>query len=105
MVGLPEARIPLSVVVVELALSPKSNSAHVGLDMALSDIHSGTTGNVPKHIKNHNPAYKYPHNYENSYVYQQYLPDIIKNKKYYHPKNNKYETALKKYDVETRNKQ
>lgn len=104
LVGLPEARIPLSVVVTELALSPKSNSAHVALDLAIDDIRSGNTGNVPSHIKNHNPEYKYPHNYPNAYIKQQYLPDNIKNKKYYQSKPNKYEMALNKYDKETRDK-
>ena len=94
--GLPEARIPLSVVVTELALSPKSNSAHVALDMALNDIRSGNTGNVPNHIKTSSPDYLYPHNYPNAYVKQQYLPDNIKNKKYYIPKTtSKYEQSLK----------
>lgn len=100
LVGLPEARIPLATVVIELALSPKSNSAICAIDNALNDIRSGNTGNVPAHIKNHNPAYKYPHNYPASYVKQQYLPDNIKDKKYYYPKNNKYENALNKFDQE-----
>ena len=104
-VGLPEARIPLASVVIELALSPKSNSAIMAIDEALNDIHNGTTGNVPVHIKNHNPNYKYPHNYPNSYVKQQYLPDNIKNKKYYQPKDNKYENALTKFNQEMRNKE
>lgn len=94
--GLPEARIPLSVVVVELALSPKSNSAHVALDYAINDIRSGNTGNVPNHIKTNSKDYKYPHNYPNSYIKQQYLPDNLKNRKYYIPKTtSKYEQSLK----------
>ena len=94
--GLPEARIPLSVVVIELALSPKSNSAISGIDMALSDIHNGTTGNVPNHIKTTSPDYKYPHNYPNAFVKQQYLPNEIKNRKYYEPRTtSKYEQTLK----------
>ncbi len=100
LVGLPEARIPLAQVVIELALSPKSNSAIMAIDEALNDIHSGNTGNVPAHIKNHNPAYKYPHNYPKSYVAQQYLPDNIKDRKYYHGKNNKYENAANKFNTE-----
>ncbi len=103
LVGLPEARIPLAAVVIELARSPKSNSAIMAIDAALSDIHAGTTGNVPMHIKNHNPAYKYPHNFPKSYVKQQYLPDNIKDKKYYQPKDNKYENALTKFSQEMRN--
>ncbi len=94
LVGLPEARIPLGTVVCEMALSPKSNSAHVALDNALNDIRKGTTGNVPDHIKTSSLTYKYPHDYPNSWVEQQYLPDNLKNKKYYYPKHNKYEDGL-----------
>lgn len=99
LVGLPEARIPLGNVVIELALSPKSNTGHLALDEALKDIRSGNTGNVPNHIKTTSRDYKYPHDYPNAYVVQQYLPDKIKNKKYYHPKNSsKYEKMLKEVD-------
>ena len=99
LVGLPEARIPLAEVVIELALSPKSNTAHLALDEALNDIRIGNTGNVPNHIKTNASEYKYPHYYPNSYVKQQYLPDKIKHKKYYHPKDNsKYEKMLKEVD-------
>ena len=94
--GLPEARIPLASVVIELALSPKSNSAISALDNALNDIRSGNTGNVPNHIKTNSKDYKYPHNYPNAFVKQQYLPDKLKNRKYYQPKStSKYETSLK----------
>ncbi len=96
LVGLPEARIPLGEVVIELALSPKSNSAIMGIDAALEDIRNGSTGNVPDHIHNGNPNYKYPHNYPKHYVKQQYLPDNIKNKVYYQPCSNKYEDNLNK---------
>jgi len=95
--GLPEARIPLSVMVIDLALSPKSNSAHIALDEVLKDIESGNTGNVPNHIKTSSPEYKYPHNYPHAFVKQQYLPDKIRNRKYYTPKDtSKYEIDLKK---------
>ena len=94
-VGLPEARIPLAAIVVEMALSPKSNSAHMALDMAINDIHKGNIGRVPDHIKNSSSEYKYPHNYKNAYVKQQYLPDNLVNAKYYIPKDNKYEAQLK----------
>ena len=94
LVGVPEARIPLGTVVCEMALSPKSNSAHLALDNALNDIRKGTTGNVPDHIKTSSLTYKYPHDYPNSWVEQQYLPDNLKNKKYYYPKHNKYEDGL-----------
>ena len=95
MLGLPEARIPLASVVIELALSPKSNSAEMAIDKAFVDIQTGNTGNIPKHLINGNPDYKYPHNYKNSYVKQQYLPDKIKDSVYYYPKNNKNENVLK----------
>ena len=98
--GLPEARIPLGTLVTEMALSPKSNSAHIALDAALADIESGTTGNLPNHIKTNSPLYKYPHDYPNAWVKQQYLPDNIKNKKYYNPKPNKYEDNLNKLHQE-----
>lgn len=94
--GLPEARIPLGTMVVEMALSPKSNSAHIALDLALADIRKGNTGNVPNHIKTTSPNYLYPHNYPNGFVKQQYLPDNLKNRKYYKPKTtSKYEESLK----------
>ncbi len=102
LVGLPEARIPLGTLVTEMALSPKSNSAHVALDMALDDIENGNTGNLPDHLKTNSPLYVYPHDYPNSWVKQQYLPDKIKNKKYYKPRNNKYEENLNKLHDEMR---
>ena len=94
--GLPEARIPLSVMVIDLALSPKSNSAHVGLDIALDDIRNGHCYSVPNHIKTNSTDYKYPHDYPNYWVNQEYLPSKLKNRKYYIPRNNKYENALEK---------
>lgn len=93
--GLPEARIPLAVTVIELALSPKSNSAYSALDSALNVVRIGNSGNVPNHIKTNSEDYLYPHNYKGSWVKQQYLPDEIKDDKYYFPKNNKYENMLK----------
>ena len=95
MLGLPEARIPLSEVVIEMALSPKSNSAEIAIDKALQIISNTNSGNVPEHIKNGSPNYKYPHDYKNSYVKQQYLPDNVKNAKIYIPKDNKNEKILK----------
>lgn len=91
MLGLPEARIPLAEVVIEMALSPKSNSAEASIDRALNIIETMDTGNVPSHLKNPSPDYKYPHNYKNSYVKQQYLPDKIKDVKIYQPRDNKNE--------------
>ena len=105
-IGFPEARIPLAVAIVELALSPKSNTAYMALDAALTDIRSGKSGDVPKHLKDSHYQgasklgrgieYKYPHNFEGAWVNQQYLPDSIKNKHYYNPKNSgKFEKAIK----------
>lgn len=97
MLGLPEARIPLSVMVIDLALSPKSNSAIIAIDAALNDIRTGSTGNVPNHIKTTSKDYKYPHEYPHAIVKQQYLPDKIKNRKYYIAKeSSKYEKELLK---------
>jgi len=98
-VGLPEARIPIGTIITEMALSPKSNTAHIAFDEALADIENGNTGNLPKHIKTDSPDYKYPHDYPGAYVVQQYLPDKIKNKKYYQPKSIGYEKNIKEiYD-------
>lgn len=94
--GLPEARIPLGDIVIELALSPKSNTGHLALDAALADIRKGNTGNVPDHIKTTSPLYKYPHDYPNSFVKQEYMPKNLKGRKYYIPKEtSKYEQSLK----------
>lgn len=95
MLGLPEARIPLAEVVIEMALSPKSNSAEASIDKVMNTINEMDTGNVPSHLKNPSPDYKYPHNYKNSYVRQQYLPDKIKDVKFYQPRDNKNELILK----------
>ena len=101
MLGFPECRIPLADVVVELALSPKSNSGICAIDIVLSDIENGSTGNVPSHINSEmNPLYKYPHDYPKHWVKQQYLPDNIKDKKYYQPCDNKLENALNKGNEE-----
>lgn len=95
LVGLPEARIPLGTIVTEMALSPKSNTAHIALDKALADVETGRVGAVPDHIKTTSKDYKYPHDYPNAYVPQQYLPDNLKNKKYYIPKDKGYEQNIK----------
>ena len=92
--GLPEARIILGNIVCELALSPKSNSAYLAINQAISDLETKNIGQIPKHLKNHNPKYLYPHDYPNNYVEQQYLPDNLANVNYYHPQNNKYENNL-----------
>lgn len=99
--GNPEARLPLSVVVIEMALSPKSNSAYLALSKAMDDIEQGKSGTLPKHLKNtysfdpSQEAYKYPHDYPNAWVDQQYLPDTLVGTKYYIPKpTSKSETSL-----------
>lgn len=99
-VGLPEAQIPLANIVIEMALSPKSNSTYVALDRAMQDINLGKAGKIPKHIKTSSKEYLYPHNYAGSYVKQQYLPDEIKDQKYYLPKNNMVENNLNKVHKE-----
>lgn len=99
LVGLPEARIPLGEIVTELALSPKSNSSHIALDTALDDISKGNIGPIPDVIKINTTTYKYPHDYPGSYVVQQYMPDKLLNRHYYHPKNSGYEINFKQvYD-------
>ena len=81
--GLPEAVIPIGTVIIEMALSPKSNSGEASIYKALEDVRSGNIGDIPNHIKTNSPDYKYPHDYPNGYVKQQYLPDKLKNKEYY----------------------
>ena len=99
-VGFPECIIPLSEIVIEMALSPKSNSAYLAIDKALTTIRTKNCGSVPKHIHTNSKDNLYPHNYKNSWVKQQYLPDNIKNEKFYYPKNNAYENNLNKIDNE-----
>ncbi|HEC2156845.1 replication-associated recombination protein A [Staphylococcus delphini] len=108
--GFPEARIPLSQAVIELCLSPKSNSAIRSIDAALSDIRKGHVGQVPDYLKDGHyqgakalgraVGYQYPHNHPNGFVAQQYLPDLLKNRQYYAPKEtSKSEQQLKQiYD-------
>lgn len=103
LVGLPEARIPLGEIVVEMALSPKSNSSHLALDAALNDIRKGNTGNVPDNIKTSSTTYLYPHDYPNDWVKQNYMPKNLISKKYYIPKRNKIEENLNKLHKEMRN--
>ena len=93
-VGYPELVKPLSVVIIEMALSPKSNSADTAINEAIKDINSMNVGRIPEHIRTTSPNYKYPHNYPNYWVDQQYLPDSLKGRKYYTPRKNKYETEL-----------
>ena len=100
--GMPEAQLPLASIVVEMALSPKSNSTALAIGKVLEDIEKGNTGPLPPHLKNvysfedGNGTYKYPHDYPGGWVDQQYLPDKLKDRVYYIPKTtSKYENALK----------
>ncbi|MBQ8807896.1 MAG: AAA family ATPase, partial [Clostridia bacterium] len=105
--GFPEARIPLAEAVIMLATAPKSNSAICAVDEALYDIQNGKMGDIPAHLKDahysgaeklgHGTSYKYPHSYPNHYVKQQYLPDSIKDRKYYNYGENKLEQQTKAY--------
>lgn len=104
--GLPEARIPLANAAVLLATAPKSNSAYVGIKRAMDDIKNGKSGEIPRELQNvhadstgqeRSQNYKYPHDYDNHYVPQQYLPDEIKNAVYYEYGDNKTEQTAKKY--------
>ena len=97
-VGYPELQIPLSVIVTEMALSPKSNSAYSAIASAIQDINAGNVGRIPEHIRTSSPNYKYPHNYPNYWVEQEYMPEKLKGKKYYFPRKNKYETEMYKFN-------
>lgn len=105
--GLPEARIPLAEAVILLATAPKSNSAYMAINSALEDVRNGETGDFPRHLQNKHfdgegaevrgQHYLYPHDFPNHYVSQQYLPDPIKDKVYYHFGENKTEQAALAY--------
>lgn len=105
--GLPEARIPLAQAAILLATAPKSNSAIMAIDAAMQDIREGKSGDVPAHLKDSHYSgagkmgrgltYKYPHAFENNWVRQQYLPDELKDKKYYEYGTNKLEQATERY--------
>lgn len=96
--GLPEARIPFANAIIELALSPKSNAAYRAIDAALSDIRQGKSRDIPPHLKDahykgaadlgHGTGYIYPHDYDNDWVPQQYLPDQLQQVTYFQPKGN-----------------
>lgn len=105
--GFPEARIPLAQGVILLANSPKSNSVITAIELAIKDIETNEVGDIPIHLKDGHyegakalgrmEGYKYPHNYDNNYVNQVYLPEKIREKKYYIPGNNKNELISKSY--------
>jgi len=104
--GMPEARIPLGDAAVLMATSPKSNSGHIALDAALEDVRRGKVGDFPRHLQNvhadsytmeREQGYKYPHDYPNHWVEQQYLPDDLVGTRYYAYGPNKLEQAAKQY--------
>ncbi|CEO25001.1 replication-associated recombination protein A [Paraclostridium sordellii] len=105
--GFPEARIPLAQATIYLAQCPKSNSVISAIDMALADLDTIETGDIPNHLKDAHYSgaadlgrgvdYKYPHDYPNHYIDQQYLPDPIKDRKYYNAGNNKNEKSFENY--------
>ncbi len=101
--GYPELIKPLSTAVIDMALSPKSNSADSAINMAINDVKQGTIGRIPSHIRTNSIEYKYPHNYPNYWVKQEYMPDNLKNKKYYSPKINKYEQEMYKFNNKIKN--
>lgn len=103
-VGMPEAVIPLSVVVTEMALSPKSNSAYSALNDAMKDVSNGNNYPIPETIRIDSTIYKYPHDYKGSYVVQQYMPDNLIDRIYYKPKlTSKYEQNLAVIDKRIKN--
>ena len=104
--GMPEARIPLGDAAILMATSPKSNSGHIALDLALADIRKGKTGDFPRHLQNmhadsysmeREQGYLYPHDFPNHWVKQQYLPDNLVGTTYYEYGPNKLEQAAKAY--------
>ena len=105
-VGFPEAQIIIAELVIYLATLPKSNSAYLAIANAMKDLENKNIGDVPNHLKDAHYAgaenlgvsgYKYPHDYENNYVRQSYMPEKIKNSKYYFPQKNKYEESINMY--------
>ena len=112
--GLPEARLPLANATILIATAPKSNSAYLAIDDAMNDIDQGKGATVPRNLQNTHfdgadakvkgQHYVYPHDYENHYVEQQYLPDDLKKKKYYVPQDNKNEQSFKEYWDKVKNK-
>ena len=96
LVGFPECVIPLGEIVIEMALSPKSNSAVCAINAALDDVRTGKCGKVPSHINSTAFGYLYPHDFPGDFVKQEYMPDNLKNKNYYMPKEtSQYERQLK----------
>ena len=106
-VGMPEARLPLADAVIMVCNSPKSNTAHDAINAAMADLKNGKSGPIPRQLQNQHfdgddamvkgQFYKYPHDYPNRWVEQQYLPDALKDTKYYFYGDNKTEQAAKEY--------
>ena len=115
MVGLPEARLPLADAVILVATSPKSNSAHDAINAAIADVQAGRTGPIPRQLQNKHfdgedalvkgQNYKYAHSYANHWVQQQYLPDVLKDTKYYTFGDNKTEQAARAYWAKIKGKE
>ncbi len=107
MLGLPEAQLPLADAVVLVATSPKSNTAHTALNAAMADVQAGKTGPIPRQLQNKHydgedaavkgQHYKYAHDYPGHWVEQQYLPDALKDARYYTFGDNKTEQAAAAY--------
>ncbi len=107
MVGLPEARIPLADAVILVAQAPKSNSGEMAINMAMQDIEDGLVGPIPRSLQNKHydgddvkvkgQFYKYPHDFDNHWIKQQYLPDNLVNAKYYFAGDNKSEQGFESY--------
>ena len=105
--GMPEARLPLANATILIATAPKSNSAYLAVDTAMMDIDQGKGATVPRNLQNTHfdgkdakvkgQHYLYPHDFDNHYVEQQYLPDDLKKRKYYIPQENKNEQTFKEY--------
>ena len=104
--GLPEAKLPLAEACILLATAPKSNTGVMGIDRALADVRAGRTGSIPRELQNvhadgtgfeREQGYLYPHDFPNHWVRQQYLPDALKNTKYYEFGDNKTEQAARRY--------
>ena len=104
--GLPEARLPLAEAVIFLATAPKSNSGLMAIDAAIADVRAGKSGPPPRELQNvhadgtgfeREQGYKYPHSYPNHWVRQQYLPNELKDRKYYQYGDNKTEQAARRY--------
>ena len=107
MVGLPEASIPLADAVILVATSPKSNSGEAGIQRAMADLQRGRSGPIPRQLQNRHfdgedaaikgQHYRYPHDYPNHWVAQQYLPDALQGARYYEYGENKAEQAARAY--------